>query len=118
MFKIDIDEETKFRLGCAVNFQQLFSRGNFFVKNDGQSSTSISNLQSSAKSKTSFGIGFQPVIGIDFMLTDNFGLGLDFALVRIDWNKSLKNMHFNESQHVVIPDHKTSNAFIAGRIIF
>ncbi|MBC7417697.1 MAG: hypothetical protein H7325_06050, partial [Pedobacter sp.] len=91
---------------------------NYFLKNDGQKFTAVANVLSSASSKSKFNLALQPLFGMDFTLTDNFGLGFDVAYVCVNWNKSLENMHFDSVQNIVIPDHKTSNVFLAGRIIF
>ncbi len=117
VWRLDINEKTRFRAACAVNFQQLFSTGDYYI-NDGEPGTITKAQKLSASTKSPFHIGFQPLIGVDYKLSDNLGLGFDLKYVNLNWNKSLEKMYFGPLQDQQIPSHQTSSIFLSGRIFF
>ena len=108
----DPDENTTFRLGCSINYLKTFSSGYYY--SDPQSSQKTAEDHTD----TNFYPTVQPNLGVEFKLSDDWRLGFDFNYIKTNWSKSMRQLEFSEVPDLTVPEHKTSNIFIAGRIVF
>ena len=107
-YKVEFNESDYLRIGTSFNFGKLFTEATFY-KNG-------STLQSTENSKSDFLVTVTPFIGAVFFMNKNLALGFDLEYVNVNWQKSMQ--HLNFSPAVQLPNQKTSNVFLSGRIIF
>lgn len=111
VLKIEISEDSFLKFSSALNYQRLYSSGNYY-RTQSPESVAFSNV------KTGFKIGFQPAIGFDFVSNKKLGLGLDIAYVKVNWRESMQQLNFSNQPDLSISPHQTSNVFIALKFIF
>ena len=114
---MELGDDISFRASYAANYRQMSSSGTYYSNQAQNNGQGIKNT-SSARSTSKFSLNFQPSVGLDFKLNDDWALGFDFTYIRVKWNKSLDGLTFKNQPDLMIPDHRTSNLFLSGRIIF
>lgn len=117
VLRLDLNNNLFLRVSTAINYRQLYSSGKFYHNSGNSTLEDVGNM-ASATSKSNFYLSLQPLIGLDVRLDDSWILGLDLTYIKVDWNNSLDRLKFKPQPNLVIPNHKTSNIFISGRIMF
>lgn len=112
-----LSDDVSLRAAYGLNYRQLYSSGNYYINQAGTHGQVLKTM-SSASSKSRFSLNLQPVVGLDFKLNDDWGIGFDLTYVRVNWNKTLDDLKFKNQPDLIIPDHQTSNLFFSGRILF
>lgn len=107
-YKIELNEDDYLRIGNSLNLGRLFTKATFY-KNGPMS-------QSTASSKSNFLVTLTPFVGAVFFMNKNLALALDLEYVQINWQKTMQ--HLTCMPSIELPNQKTSNVFLSGKIIF
>lgn len=111
VFKVEIGEKAFFRISNAFNYQQLYSKAEYYVAQSPNNNTK-------SNTRSAFQFGLQPAMGIDFITNEKLGVGFEIAYVKVNWSRSMNKIHFSNQPNLVVPNHHTSNVFIAFKFIF
>jgi len=107
------EETTTIRFGCALNYQQAFSKGTYYGYANGNLNGEIQD-----NSRSAFFLTVQPMAGINFQWGAGFKIGFDISYINVDWTRSMNKVQFEGNRSLIIPEHKTSNLFISTRFFF
>lgn len=117
VFRARLDEKLSLKASAAFNYRQLYSSGKIY-SNVRNSTLPEANFIASASSRSGFNLNLQPAVGLDIEISENWIFGVDISYIRVNWNKSLDRLRFKDQPGLVMPQHRTSDVFLSGRIMF
>jgi hypothetical protein len=116
-FHLDLGEQANLRIGTGLIYQQLHSTGKYYPNSEQEGAGAASNvLKSSYRSRIL--LNYEPFTAVDFRLNEKWVVSFDLTYVRINWNKSLRGLRFQNQPGLQLPDHRTATVFLGARVAF